>query len=125
MPVVFVLRACRGLEQGGEGYLIYVIDTSTEDIGIKDISVVQEFPDVFSDEIPRLPHVREVEFGIELMQWKASISCIPYRLTPSDMRELKQQLRSARQKIYLPKCVTLGSSCTFRQEKIWIYASLY
>ncbi|XP_073151841.1 uncharacterized protein [Henckelia pumila] len=67
MPLVSALRACRGLESGGKGYLIYAVDLSAESIGIESIPVVDEFPDVFPDEIPGFPPAREVEFGIELM----------------------------------------------------------
>ncbi|XP_073035332.1 uncharacterized protein [Primulina eburnea] len=52
MPVVSALKACRALESGGEGYLIYAIDSSTSSVGTDDIPVVCEFPDVFPDEIP-------------------------------------------------------------------------
>ncbi|XP_073020031.1 uncharacterized protein [Primulina eburnea] len=60
MPVVSALKACRALESGGEGYLIYAIDSSTSSVGTDDIPVVCEFPDVFPDEIPGFPPIREV-----------------------------------------------------------------
>jgi hypothetical protein len=41
---------------------------------IEDISVVCEFPDVFPNDLPRLPLDREVEFKIELILGMAPIS---------------------------------------------------
>ncbi|XP_073133512.1 uncharacterized protein [Henckelia pumila] len=67
IPLVSALRACQALESGGEGYLIYAIGFPTEGVGIGYFPLVNEFPDVFSDEILEFPSVREVEFVIELM----------------------------------------------------------
>ncbi|XP_073132796.1 uncharacterized protein [Henckelia pumila] len=93
MPLISALRPCRALESGGEDYLIYAIDLSIENVGIGDLPVVNEFPDVFLDEILGFSLVREVEFGIELMPETSSISQTPYHLAPSEMRELKNKLQ--------------------------------
>ncbi|XP_073300498.1 uncharacterized protein [Primulina huaijiensis] len=59
----------RLLEHEHEGYLIYAVDVTEKkkEVGIEEIPVVAEFADVFLDEIPCFPPVREVEFGMELM----------------------------------------------------------
>ena len=56
---------------------------------IKDLPVVYEFPDVFPDDLPRLPSDREVEFKIELIPGTAPISRRPYRMPPNELAELK------------------------------------
>jgi hypothetical protein len=56
---------------------------------IKDIPVVCEFPDVFLDDLPRLPPGREVEFKIELIPGIAPLSRRPYRMPPNELAELK------------------------------------
>ncbi|XP_073035204.1 uncharacterized protein [Primulina eburnea] len=118
MPVVSALKACRALEAGGEGYLIYAIDSSTDSVGLDDLPVVCEFPDVFPDEIPGFPPVREVEFGIELMPGTAPISRAPYRLAPSEMRELKQQLQDLLDKGYIrPSVSPWGAPVLFVKKK--------
>ncbi|XP_073129371.1 uncharacterized protein [Henckelia pumila] len=89
IPLVSFLIACRALESGREGYLICVVDLYTESVGIGCFTIVNEFPDVFPDEILGLPHVREVEFGIDMIPGTSPISRAPYRLAPSEMRELK------------------------------------
>ncbi|XP_073129399.1 uncharacterized protein [Henckelia pumila] len=91
-PLVSALRACRALKSGREDYLIYEVYMSTKSVGIGYFPVVNEFSDVFPDEILGFTLVPEVEFGIELMPRTSPISRAPYRLALSEMRELKQQL---------------------------------
>ena len=55
--------------------------------------VVCEFPDVFSEELPGLPPVREVEFTIELLPGTGPISMALYRFAPAELVELKKQLQ--------------------------------
>nr|GFD09817.1 putative reverse transcriptase domain, aspartic peptidase domain protein [Tanacetum cinerariifolium] len=69
------------------------MDTSLESPNIKNLSVVREFADVFPDELPGLPLVREIEFGIELIPSAEPISKAPYRMAPVELKELKEQLQ--------------------------------
>ncbi|XP_073137340.1 uncharacterized protein [Henckelia pumila] len=101
IPVVSALKACHALESGGEGYLIYAIDTSLEGPDIQEIPVVREFSDVFPDEILGLPPVREVEFGIELLPVTSPISRSPYCLASTDVRELQKHLQDLLDKGYI------------------------
>nr|GEU34958.1 putative reverse transcriptase domain-containing protein [Tanacetum cinerariifolium] len=59
----------------------------------KNIPVVKEFADVFSEDLPSLPPVRQVEFQIDLILGAAPVACAPYRLAPSEMQELSDQLQ--------------------------------
>nr|GEZ48791.1 putative reverse transcriptase domain-containing protein [Tanacetum cinerariifolium] len=59
---------------------------------IHDQPIVSEFPDVFPDELPGIPPVREVEFNIELIPGAEPISKAPYRMSPVKLKELKDQL---------------------------------
>ncbi|XP_073139044.1 uncharacterized protein [Henckelia pumila] len=56
------LRAYRTLEFGGEGYLIYAIDMFPGSVDIEDLPIVNEFSDVFPDEILGFTPVKEDEF---------------------------------------------------------------
>ena len=58
-----------------------------------DAPVVSEFVDVFPDELPNLHLHRDVEFGIDLVPDVTPISKVSYRLSPTELRELKQQLQ--------------------------------
>nr|GEV39127.1 reverse transcriptase domain-containing protein [Tanacetum cinerariifolium] len=55
---------------------------------LEDILVVREFLEVFPEELPGLPLVRQVEFQIELVLGAAPVASAPYRLAPSEMQEL-------------------------------------
>jgi hypothetical protein len=60
---------------------------------LQDIPVVCEFPDVFPEDLPRLPLERDVEFVIELKPGTTHISRRSYRMPPSELAELKTQLQ--------------------------------
>ncbi|GKB84795.1 putative reverse transcriptase domain-containing protein, partial [Tanacetum coccineum] len=47
------------------------------------IIVVRDFPEVFSDDLSRLPPIREIKFRIELTPRATPVSKSPYRLAPS------------------------------------------
>ena len=44
---------------------------------------------MFLEELPGLPPIREVEFGIDLMSGTTPISIAPYRMEPTKLKELK------------------------------------
>ncbi|KAG8503548.1 hypothetical protein CXB51_001495 [Gossypium anomalum] len=63
------------------------------ELKIKSVPAVCEYPNVFPEELPRLPLTREVEFGIELILGTAPILIAPYRMAPTELKELKAQLQ--------------------------------
>jgi hypothetical protein len=50
------------------------------------------FPDVFPEELPRMPPERAIEFKIELQPDIAPIAKAPYKMSPLELAELKIQL---------------------------------
>jgi hypothetical protein len=56
------------------------------------IRVIRDFPDVFLEELPRMPPDREVEFVIDLLLGTAPISKRPYKMSIEELKELKKQL---------------------------------
>nr|GEY81987.1 putative reverse transcriptase domain-containing protein [Tanacetum cinerariifolium] len=60
---------------------------------LENIPVVREFPDVFPKELPGLPLDRQVEFQIDLILGAVPVARAPYRLAPSEMQELSNQLQ--------------------------------
>ncbi|XP_052729596.1 uncharacterized protein LOC128193377 isoform X2 [Vigna angularis] len=97
-----------------EGASCFLIMTH-EDGGVRDASlersskdrnsggrlVVDEFLDVFPEEIPRLPPHREVEFTIDLVTTAAPISVQPYRMSPAELAELKEQIEELMEKQFI------------------------
>ncbi|GJT40105.1 putative nucleotidyltransferase, ribonuclease H [Tanacetum coccineum] len=55
---------------------------------LEEIVVVRDFFEVFPDDLSGLPHIREIEFQIELIPGAIPVVKSPYRLAPSEMEEL-------------------------------------
>nr|GFB15635.1 putative reverse transcriptase domain-containing protein [Tanacetum cinerariifolium] len=60
---------------------------------LEDVPVILYFLEVFPDELPGLPPPRQVELCIDLIPGAAPVARVPYRLAPSKMKELSEQLR--------------------------------
>ncbi|GKA52580.1 putative reverse transcriptase domain-containing protein [Tanacetum coccineum] len=60
---------------------------------LADVPIVQDFPEVFPEKLSGLPPTRQVEFQIDLMPGAAPVARAPYRLAPSEMKELSEQLQ--------------------------------
>ncbi|GJW88127.1 putative reverse transcriptase domain-containing protein [Tanacetum coccineum] len=63
-----------------------------------DISVVQDFKDVFPEDLSGLPPQQQVEFRIDLVPGATPVAKSPYRLAPSEMQELSGQLQELQDK---------------------------
>jgi hypothetical protein len=85
---------------------------------IKDILVVCEFLDVFSEDLPGLPPERDVEFVIELKPGTAPISRRSYRMPPNELAELKTQLQDLLEKGFIrPSLSPWGCPAIFVKKK--------
>jgi len=80
VKLITVIQACKLLGKGCKGLLCNIMETGTVESSLKDIPVVREFPNVFSEEIPSMPPLREVEFYINLIPRATPISKAPYRM---------------------------------------------
>ncbi|GJZ45853.1 putative reverse transcriptase domain-containing protein [Tanacetum coccineum] len=67
----------------------------------KEMAVVRGFPEVFPDDLPGLPPIREIEFRIELVPGAIPVTKSPYRLAPSKMEELSGQLKELQDKGFI------------------------
>ncbi|XP_058764601.1 uncharacterized protein LOC131638055 [Vicia villosa] len=59
---------------------------------IEELKVMCKFPEFFPGEIPDVPPEREVEFSIDLVHSTIPVSMAPYRMSASELSELKEQL---------------------------------
>ena len=59
----------------------------------KEDLVVDEFPDVFPDDLPNMPPDRDIEFIIELLPGTAPIAKRPYRMGVNELEELKKEIK--------------------------------
>ncbi|GJZ55669.1 putative reverse transcriptase domain-containing protein [Tanacetum coccineum] len=60
---------------------------------LDDIRIVCDFPKVFPDDLSGLPPVQKIEFRIDLILDALPVVRSPYRLAPSEMLELSNQLK--------------------------------
>ncbi|GJV67437.1 reverse transcriptase domain-containing protein [Tanacetum coccineum] len=67
---------------------------------LEDIPVVRKFPGVFPEDLTGLPPSREVEFCIDLIPGAMPVAKSPYRLAPTEMKELSNQLKELQEKDY-------------------------
>jgi hypothetical protein len=82
------------------------------------ISVVEEFMDVFPEELPGMPPEREVEFYIDLIPDTAPIAKRPYCMAPTELAELKLQIAELQQKGYIrPSSSPWGAPVLFVTKK--------
>jgi len=85
---------------------------------LENIPVIQEFADVFPEEIPTLPPKRDIDFTIELVPREASVSRVPYRMSTPKLIELKMQLQDLLDKNYIsPNVSPYGAPILFVKKK--------
>ncbi|GKD51634.1 putative reverse transcriptase domain-containing protein [Tanacetum coccineum] len=68
---------------------------------LKDVPIVRDFPEVFPEDLSGLPPARPVEFQIDLIPGAAPVAQAPYRLEPSEMKELSEQLQELSDKGFI------------------------
>ena len=76
------------------------------------------FLDVFPYELPGLPPDREIEFEIELLPGTGPLSKAPYRMAPTELKKLKQQLQELLDKKFIrPSYSPWGAPILFVKKK--------
>ncbi|XP_075088486.1 uncharacterized protein LOC142170470 [Nicotiana tabacum] len=96
--VVSFMKAQRLMKKGCLGLLDIVNDTRKETVRIENVRVVREFSNVFPEDLPGLPPVREINFGIDLL--------LDIEPIPIELRELKQQLQDLLDKGFIGPSVS-------------------
>ena len=66
-----------------------MLDSKREQVNLEDIPVIKESPNVFPKELPGLPPERKVYLAIEVLHGMTHISRAPYRMAPTELKELK------------------------------------
>nr|GFD31141.1 putative reverse transcriptase domain-containing protein [Tanacetum cinerariifolium] len=97
LTVISRLKAQEYIAKGCQIFLVQISAKKGEDKSdgkqLKDVPIVQDFLKVFPKDFPGLPPARQVEFQIDLIPGAAPVARAPYRLAPSEMKELSEQLQ--------------------------------
>nr|GEU36687.1 putative reverse transcriptase domain-containing protein [Tanacetum cinerariifolium] len=81
---------------------------------IEDVTIVRDFP----EDLPGIPPARQVEFQIDLVLGAAPVAREPYRLAPSKMKEMAEQLQELPDKGFIrPKSSPWGAPVLFVKKK--------
>ena len=106
------------LEKGCQGYMVFFSVQAETNLTLENIPVVNEFPEVFPEDISGLPPEREVEFAIEIVPGAGSVSKAPYRMAPNEMIELKKQIEELLEKGFIrPSVSPWGAPVLFVRKK--------
>jgi hypothetical protein len=83
-----------------------------------EVSVVNEFPDVFPEELLGMPPDRDIEFVIELKPGTAPIYKTPFRMTIPELAELKEHVKELLEKGFIcPSSSPWGAPMIFVLKK--------
>nr|GFB52184.1 hypothetical protein [Tanacetum cinerariifolium] len=93
-------------------------DGKSEKKRLENVPIIRDFPEVFLEDLPGLPSNRQVVFQIDLIPGAAPVAWAPYRLTPSEMKELSEQLKELSDKGFVrPSSSPWGALVLFVKKK--------
>ncbi|GKC03647.1 putative reverse transcriptase domain-containing protein, partial [Tanacetum coccineum] len=105
LNIISCTKTQKYLLKGCHIFLAHVTTKKAEDKSkekrLEDVPIVQDFPKVFPEDLPGLPLTRQVEFQIDLIPGAAPVARAPYRLTPSEMKELSEKLKELSDKGFI------------------------
>ncbi|GJV50144.1 putative reverse transcriptase domain-containing protein [Tanacetum coccineum] len=94
------------------------VEDKSEKKRLEDVPIVRDFPEVFPEDLSGLPPTRQVEFQIDLVPGAAPVARAPYRLAPSEMKELSEQLKELSDKGFIrPSSSPWGALVLFVKKK--------
>ncbi|GKE43764.1 putative reverse transcriptase domain-containing protein [Tanacetum coccineum] len=117
-----IIRAQEYLSKGCDVFLAHITTKEakykSEGKRLEDVPIVRDFPEVFLEDLSGIPPARQVEFQIDLVPGAAPVARAPYRLTPSEMKELVEQLQELSNKGFIrPNSSPSGASVLFAKKK--------
>ncbi|GKB42572.1 hypothetical protein Tco_0887514, partial [Tanacetum coccineum] len=122
LNIISCTKAQKYMEKGFPVFLTHITAKEVKDKSkekrLEDVPIVQDFPKVFPEDLPGLPPTRQVEFQIDLVPGAAPVARAPYRLAPSEMKELSEQLKELSDKGFIrPSSSPWGAPILFVKKK--------
>ncbi|GKE34516.1 putative reverse transcriptase domain-containing protein [Tanacetum coccineum] len=105
LTIISCSKAQEYMSKGCQIFLAQISTKKEEDKSegkqLKDIPIIQDFSEVFLEDLPGLPPARPVEFQIDLILGAAPVARAPYQLKPSEIKELSEQLQELSDKGFI------------------------
>ncbi|GJU56130.1 putative reverse transcriptase domain-containing protein [Tanacetum coccineum] len=122
LTIISCSKAQEYMAKGCQIFLAQISAKKEEDKSegkrLKDVPIVRDFPEVFPEDLSGLPPARPVEFQIDLIPGAAPVARAPYRLAPSEMKELSEQLQELSDKGFIrPSSSPWGAPVLFVKKK--------
>ncbi|GJZ21754.1 putative reverse transcriptase domain-containing protein [Tanacetum coccineum] len=122
LNIISCTKMQKYMEKGFPIFLAHVTAKEVEDKSgkkrLKDVPIFRDFPKVFPEDLSGLPPTRQVEFQIDLVPGAAPVARAPYRLAPSEMKELSEQLKELFDKGFIrPRFSPWGAPVLFVKKK--------
>ncbi|GJU82540.1 putative reverse transcriptase domain-containing protein [Tanacetum coccineum] len=118
LKIVSCIKAQKYIDKGCKLFLAQVTEQESKEKRLEDVLVIQDFPEVFPKELPGLSPPRQVEIRIDLIPGVAHVARAPYRLAPSEMKELSKQLQELSEKGFIrPSSSPWGAPVLFVKKK--------
>jgi hypothetical protein len=116
---ISTLQLQRFFKNGFQIYAVHILDLA-EDRGpnLEDYKILQEYVDVFLEEVPRYSPKRGIDFTINLMPGVAPVSKVPYTMSTLELIEHRMQLQELMDKKYIrPSVSPWGALVLFIKKK--------
>nr|GEX51326.1 putative reverse transcriptase domain-containing protein [Tanacetum cinerariifolium] len=122
LNIISCSKAQEYMSKGCHVFLANITSTKDEEKSkrkqLEDVPVVQEFLEVFPEDLPGIPPTRQVEFQKDLVPGAAPVARAPYRLAPSEMKELADQPQELTDKGFIrPSSSPWGAPVLFVKKK--------
>nr|GEX47604.1 retrovirus-related Pol polyprotein from transposon TNT 1-94 [Tanacetum cinerariifolium] len=98
LKIISCIKARKYIENGCELFLDQVTRTVSKEKRVEDVPVIRDFLEVLPEDLPGLSPPRQVEFCIDLIPGATPVARVPYRLAPSELKELSEQLKELSEK---------------------------
>ena len=102
LELISTREAVRVLQEGATCFMVMGKPEKKSVVEmIQKIPIINEYADVFSDEVRGLPPSRDIHFSIDLVPGAGPVSMTPYRMAPVEFTELKKQIEDLLEKKFI------------------------
>ncbi|GKD43260.1 putative reverse transcriptase domain-containing protein, partial [Tanacetum coccineum] len=122
LSIISCIKTQKYIKRGCPVFLAQVtkkeIEDKSEEKRLEDVPTIRDFSEVFTEYLPGLPQMRQVEFQIDLVTGAAHVARAPYRLAPTELQELSTQLQELSNKGFIrPSSSPWGAPVLFIKKK--------